>query len=75
MTTTKLKQLREMSSQDLTQREKNLKKDLFTLNYQRKVGAVEKPARFKQIRREMARILTILKEREMEDESNSKKGK
>ena len=73
MTTTKVTQLREMSSQELAQKEKNLKKDLFTLNYQRNIGAVEKPARFKQIRREMARILTILKERELEDERNSKK--
>jgi large subunit ribosomal protein L29 len=73
MAQTKLKQLREMSSQDLVQKEKNLKKDLFTLNYQRKVGAVEKPANFKHNRRETARILTILKEREMEDGRNKKR--
>ncbi len=70
-----LKKLKELSSEELEQKEKTLKKDLFTLNFQRKIGAVEKPARFKQIRREIAQVLTILKEREMQDERNSTKTK
>ena len=75
MVVTKLKSLRELSSQELEQKEKTLKKDLFDLNYQRKIGAVEKPSRFKQIRKEISQILTILKERDLEDERNAQKRK
>ena len=75
MVVTKLKNLHELSSQELEQKEKTLKKDLFDLNYQRKIGAVEKPSRFKQIRKEIAQILTILKERDSEDERNAQKRK
>ena len=70
-----LKKLKELSSNELEQKEKTLKKDLFDLNFQRKIGAVEKPARFKQIRREIAQVLTLLKERELKDEGNSQKRK
>ena len=73
MTVTKLKVLKDLSFQELEQKEKTLKKELFDLNYQRKTGAVEKPSRFKQIRKEIARILTILKERDFQDERNAKK--
>ena len=60
----KIKELRNLSSEELAQKEKNLKKEIFDLNYQRKMGRVEKPARFGSLRRIIARILTILKERE-----------
>ena len=63
----KVKELRNLSSEDLIQKEKTLKKELFDLNYQRKVGSVEKPARFKSLRAVVARILTILKERELKN--------
>lgn len=60
----KIKDLRQLTSEELIQKEKNFKKELFELNGQRQVGAVEKPSRFKMIRRDIARINTILKERE-----------
>ena len=65
----KTKEFREMSNEDLAQKEKALKKELFDLNYQRKLGAVEKPSRFKQIKRDIARIFTILNEREREQKN------
>ena len=59
----KLKELRVLSPEDLRAKEKNLKKELYDLNYLRKIGRVDKPSRFKLIRRDVARILTLLKER------------
>ncbi|MCA9399134.1 MAG: 50S ribosomal protein L29 [Candidatus Omnitrophica bacterium] len=64
----KVKELRDLSSEDLAKKEKVFKKDLFDLHYQRQMGAVEKPSRFRQIRRDIARIQTILKERELNNE-------
>lgn len=60
----KTKELRELGVEELGQKEKALKKELFELNYQRKMGTVEKPARFRKIKKDIARILTLLNERE-----------
>lgn len=69
----KNKKIRELNSEELVKKDKDLKKELYDLNYQRKMGNVEKPARFKALRKEIARGLTILRERELEDGRNSKK--
>lgn len=60
----KAKDIRALSSEDLKEKEKTLKKELFELNYQRKLGRVEKPSRFKLLHRDIARILTVLNERD-----------
>ena len=67
----KVKDLKVLSSEDLSQKERNLRKDFFSLNNLREVGQVEKPASFRNIRRDIARILTILKERELENGNRS----
>ena len=67
------KKIRELNSEELVKKSKDLKKELYDLNYQRKMGNVEKPARFKALRKEIARGLTILRERELEDGRTSKK--
>lgn len=59
----KLKELKDLSVEDLNQKEKTLKKELFDLNFQRKYSRVEKPGRFRNIRRTIARIKTLLNER------------
>lgn len=59
----KSKELHVLNTADLLQKEKTLKKELFDMKYQRKIGRVEKPARFKKVKREIARILTVLNER------------
>ena len=59
----KAKDLRTSSNDELLQKEKVLKKELFDLRYQRKIGRVEKPAKFKAVKRDIARILTIMNER------------
>ena len=68
----KIKDLRILSSEELIQKEKSFKKDIFDLNYQRKMGVVEKPANFRELKRNIAKIFTILKERELENERNGK---
>ena len=63
----KVNQLRELSSEELVEKEKGFKKELFDLNFQRKMGNVEKPGRFRVLKRDIARVYTILRERELED--------
>ena len=71
----KLKELKELNNEELKQKEKSLKKELFDMNYQRRMGTVEKPHQFKLIHRTIARILTIIKERDSQDEAGTKSGK
>ena len=63
----KANQLRELSSEELVTKEKDFKKELFDLNFQRKMGNVEKPGRFRVLKRDIARVYTILRERELEN--------
>jgi large subunit ribosomal protein L29 len=62
----KIKELRNFSPEELRERAESLKKNLFELNFQRKYGKIEKPHLFRQYKKEIARILTILKEKENE---------
>lgn len=60
---TKIKEIREIGPEDLKIKEKALKKELFELKAQRKIGRAEKPHRFRLIRRDIAKIMTVTNER------------
>ena len=59
----KAKELRNLSKDELLQKEKTLKEELFKLNMQRYGGRVEKPHMFSLIKKDIARIQTILSEK------------
>ena len=59
----KIKDLTNLNEEELLAKEKQFKKDLFDLESQRQMGRVEKPATFRNLRRDIARILTVLNER------------
>ncbi len=69
----KVKELRQLTLEDLLAKEKSFKKELFELYYQRRLGTVEKPSRFSLLKHDIARIMTILRERELENERSAKK--
>ncbi|MCM8800715.1 MAG: 50S ribosomal protein L29 [Candidatus Omnitrophica bacterium] len=59
----KIKELRNFSNEELLQKQSQLKEELFKLNLQRYGGRVDKPHLFSLIKRDIARIQTILNER------------
>ena len=59
----KIKELREMSNEELVARSYELRKYAFNLRLQQQTGATEKPSVIRINRREVARIETILAER------------
>ena len=61
----KMKDFENLNEDELLIKEKQLKKDLFDMESHRQLGRVEKPASFRNLRRDIARILTVLKEREV----------
>ncbi len=60
---TKAVELRNRNDDELRSRLSDLKKEQFNLRFQRATGQLEGTARFKMIRREAARIMTVLNER------------
>ena len=52
-------------------REVFLKKELFDLRQQSRLGQVEKPSRFQAIRKEIATIMTVLNERKKSNGNKS----
>jgi large subunit ribosomal protein L29 len=60
----KIGELRNLTREELLQKAKQLKEELFKLNAQRYAGRVEKPHMFKLIKKDIARIKTILNSRE-----------
>ena len=63
MALTTAKEIREFSADERFKRLRDLKQESMNLRLQRSAGTLENPARFKQIRREIAQILTITNEK------------
>ena len=68
MATTKTTELRELQDEDLLDRVESLKEELFNLRFQFATGQLDNPMRIKQVRHDIARILTILRARSSEVE-------
>ena len=56
-------EIRELTVDDLRAREKELDDQLFRLRIQKSMGQLEGPARLRDVRKDLARIKTILKEK------------
>ena len=60
---------REMSSEDLEQKVKELTEELFNLRFQLSMGVAKNPSRVQQAKRDLARAKTILRERQLQGAS------
>ncbi|ABU81773.1 LSU ribosomal protein L29P [Ignicoccus hospitalis KIN4/I] len=65
MTNLKPDEIRKMSREEREQKLKELKSELITLRYQAKMGHIDNPAKIRNIKRTIARILTINREEEL----------
>ncbi len=63
MAQTKITEVRELSSEELRGRLRDLKQESLNLRLQQATGQLENSARLKLVRREVARVLTVLNER------------
>jgi large subunit ribosomal protein L29 len=66
---TKAAELRELSTEELRDRERELEQQLFRLRMQKATGQLESPAKFRALRRDLARVKTLLRERQLQRES------
>lgn len=58
----KAKEIRELSLEEMIQKEKDLTEELFNLKFQFSMGQLENSMRVKQVKRDLARVKTILTE-------------
>ncbi|MGB9893780.1 MAG: 50S ribosomal protein L29 [Candidatus Saccharicenans sp.] len=58
----KIRELKELSVDELNQKEVELKDQLFKLRFQKSLGQLDNPMKIRNIRRDIARIKTLLKE-------------
>ena len=59
----KVGEIRELTVDDLRAREKDLGDQLFRLRIQKSMGQLEAPAKVRDVRRDLAKIKTILREK------------
>ena len=64
----KAEELREVADDELLAQVESLKEELFNLRFQFATGQLDNPMRIKQVRHDIARILTVLRERSTEEE-------
>jgi large subunit ribosomal protein L29 len=58
-------ELRALDAERLEEKLKEAKEELFNLRFQNATGQLDNTARLKSVRREIARIYTVLREREL----------
>lgn len=66
----KVSEMRELSPEEKQRKVADLKEELFNLRFQLGVGQLENPGKMKQIKRDIARVKTIIKETEQESETD-----
>lgn len=71
---TSARELRDLERDELLERLESSKEELFNLRFQFATGQLDNPMTIKQVRHEMARILTVLREREL-DELEAEEGR
>jgi large subunit ribosomal protein L29 len=59
----KAAELRETTVEELGKREQDLRKELFNLRFQQATGEIENPMRIRAIRKNIAKILTVITEK------------
>ncbi len=59
----KIKELRELSVDELGARKRELRQEMLNLRVQQQIGQLENPSRLRTLRREVARIETLITQR------------
>ena len=64
----KINKINEMSSPDLTKELEELKKELFKLRFSLATNGLDNPMKIKEVKKDIARIKTVLRQKELEEE-------
>ena len=70
----KASEVRDMTTEELESKLKDLKAELFNLRFQHSINQLENPMRIQVVKKDIARVKTILRENELKDEAQGKGG-
>ncbi len=60
-------EIRELTNEQINKKIEEYKEELFNLRFSQATGNLEKPSRIKELRKLVARMKTILRERELKE--------
>ena len=69
----KATEIRALSAQDLNKKLADLKTELFNLRFQHAVNQLDNPLRIVEVKKDIARVKTVLKEKELETKSGERR--
>ncbi len=61
----KIQDIRDLSTQELEDKIKDLKEELFNLRFQNATNQLDNPMRIVSVKKDIARVKTVLKEKEL----------
>ncbi|MEI7885447.1 MAG: 50S ribosomal protein L29 [Clostridia bacterium] len=66
----KAKEIKDLTTAEVLRKVDDLKQELFNLRFQSATGQLENPIRIREVRRDIARAKTVIRERELKDAHN-----
>ena len=69
----KMADIRKLTTEDLNKKLDEIKKELFNLKFAGATGTLEKPHRIKELRHDVAKIKTVIRERELNESKEEAK--
>ena len=67
----KAAEIREMNHEELAAKLKDLKAELFNLRFQLAINQLDNPMRISAVKKDIARVKTVLRENELKDGANA----
>ncbi|MBQ2604915.1 MAG: 50S ribosomal protein L29 [Acutalibacteraceae bacterium] len=67
----KASEIRDMTAEELQDKLKTLKEELFNLRFQLAINQLENPMRIKAVKKDIARVYTVIREQELESSKNA----
>ena len=61
----KVEEIRKMSTEELNKELTSLKEELFKLRFQHATNQLENPAQISSVKKDIARVMTVIREREL----------
>ena len=68
----KVNEIRNLTTEEIVAKIKETKEELFNLRFQQATGNLDKPSKIKDLRHTVARLKTVLRERELEEAGKAK---
>jgi len=70
----KAKELRKLSLQDLLKKEEELRREILNLRFKKQIEGLKDKMAIRKTRRDLARVLTIIREKQMEEQKKQMEG-